>query len=205
MPIAVVAAVAGIGASIGGTVMQMKAAGKQKKAMQRQVAAQHEMTRIEAAKAAVMAQRDRVAQVREARIRRAGVIAGASNSGIGVTGGSSGVVGATSAIQSNLGHNLGTLGSMSSFAQQLSLANQREAQAQSDYLNAGQQGQMWQSIFGSVGKVAGGVGSFMGGVKGDITGGSGGNGGGELTFQNLIRNPLKQRSIFDQMIENPLR
>src|SRR5690606_28475606 len=104
MPIAVVAAVAGIGAAVGGTVMQMKAASQQKKAMRRQVNAQHEMTRIEAAKAAVMNQRERVQQVREARIRRAGVIAGASNSGIGITGGSSGVVGATSAIQSNLGY-----------------------------------------------------------------------------------------------------
>jgi|SRR5687768_4811424 len=175
MPIAVVAAVVGIGAAVGGTVMQMNAASKQKKAMKRQVAAQQEQNRIEKARAAVMAQRDRVQQVREARIRRAQVISGASNAGIGVTGGSSGVEGATSAVQSNLGYNLGTLGTMSAFADQLSAANQREANAQADFFNAGAKGQMWQSIFGAVGQVAGGVNSFMGGTKSAATSWAGGN------------------------------
>src|SRR5688572_11563280 len=119
MPIAVIAGVAAIGASVGSTVIGISAANKQKKAVQRQVAAQQEMTRIERARHAVLAQRERVQQTREARIRRASVVSSASNSGIGITGGSSGVVGATSAIQSGLGHNLGTLGSMASFAQQL--------------------------------------------------------------------------------------
>jgi hypothetical protein len=175
MPIAVVAAVAAIGATVGSTVMQMSAAKKQKKAVQRQVAAQEDQNRIERAKAAVMNQRERVQQVREARIRRAQVISGASNAGVGVTGGSSGVQGATGAVQSNLGYNLGTLGSMSSFAEQLSAANQREADAQADFFNAGAKGQMWQSIFGAVGQVAGGVNSFMGGSKSASTSWAGGN------------------------------
>lgn len=182
MPIAVVAAVVGIGAAVGGTVMQMSAASKQKKAMRRAADAQHEQNRIEAAKAAVMNQRERIQQVREARIRRASVIAGAGNAGIGVTGGSSGVEGAKSSIQSNLGYNLGTLGSMSSFAEQLSLANQREADAQADFFNQGAKGQMWQSIFGAVGQVAGGVSSFMGGAKSASTSWAGGN-----THQSIFK------------------
>jgi|SRR5687768_7440561 len=175
MPIAVVAGLVGIGASIGSTVMGISAANKQKKAVQRQVAAQQEQNRIERARQAVLNQRERVGQVREARIRRAQVIAGAGNAGIGVTGGSSGVSGATSSIQSQLGYNLGTLGSMSSFAEQLSASNQREADAQADFFNAGAKGQMWQSIFGAVGHVAGAVGEFAGGAKSGATSWAGGN------------------------------
>lgn len=181
MPMAVVAAVVGIGAAVGGTVMQMSAAKKQKRAVQRQVAAQQEQNRIERARQAVLNQRERVSQVREARIRRAQVIAGAGNAGIGITGGSSGVEGATGSIQSQLGNNLGTLGSMSSFAEQLSGANQREAQAQADFYNEGAKGQMWQSIFGAVGTVAGTVQGLNGGVKQASTSMAGGN-----TFKSIF-------------------
>lgn len=166
MPIAVVAAVVGVAASVGGTVMQMQAAKKQRKAMQRSQDAQLEQNRIEQARANVQAQRERVQQVREARIRRASVISGAGNAGVGVGTGTSSMTGATSSIQSQLGNNLGTLGQMQSFGQQLSAANQREANAASDYITAGAQGAMWQSIFGAVGKVAGTAGSFAGGMKG---------------------------------------
>lgn len=162
MPIAVVAGTIGLGAAVGSTVMGISAANKQKKAMSHMYEANQEAARIERARHAVMAQRDRVQQVREARIRRAQVISSAGNAGLSLAGGSSGISGATSSIQSQMGNNLGTLGSMSSFAQQLSLANQRSADAQSDYYKAGAQGQMWQSIFGAVGQVAGGVSDFMG-------------------------------------------
>ena len=182
MPIAVVAGLVGIGAAVGSTVMGVQAANKQKKAMQRAADAQRDQNKIESARQAVLNQRERVQQVREARIRRAQVIAGAGNAGIGVTGGSSGVTGATGAIQSQLGHNLGTLGSMSSFAEQLSLANQREADAQSDFFNAGAKGQMWQSIFGAVGQVAGAVGEFAGGAKSGSTSWAGGN-----SFQSIFK------------------
>lgn len=182
MPIAVVAGLVGIGAAVGSTVMGISAANKQKKAMSRAADAQREQNRIEAAKQAVLNQRERVQQVREARIRRAQVISSAGNAGVGITGGSSGVTGATSSIQSNLGHNLGTLGSMSSFAEQMSLANQKEADAQSDFFNAGAKGQMWQSIFGAVGQVAGAVGSFAGGAKSGATSAAGGN-----SFQSIFK------------------
>lgn len=181
MPIAVVAAVVGIGAAIGGTVMQMGAAKKQRRAIQRSVQAQQDQNRIEQARANVQAQRERVQQVREARIRRAQVISAAGNAGVGVTGGTSGMVGATSSIQSQLGQNLGTLGQMQSFGAQLSAANQREAQAQSDFAAAGAEGQMWQSIFGAVGKVAGAAGAFGGGMQG-----AGLEAGGGNTFKSIF-------------------
>lgn len=60
MPIAVVAGLASIGATIGSTMMGMSAAKKQKKAMQRQVAAQQEMNQLETARQAVLNQRERV-------------------------------------------------------------------------------------------------------------------------------------------------
>lgn len=181
MPIAIVAAVVGVAAGIGGAVMQAKAAKQQKKAMQRSQDAQLEQNRIEQARANVQAQRERVQQVREARIRRASVISSAGNAGVGVGTGTSGLSGATSSIQSQLGQNLGTLGQMQSFGEQLSVANQKEAQAQSDYITAGAQGQMWQSIFGAVGQVANTASSFGGGLKGAGTKAGGGN-----TFKSIF-------------------
>ena len=163
MPIAVVGAIAAIGATVGSTVMQMNAASKQKKAVQQQVAAQNTANQIQSAQANVMAQRDRVAQIREARIRRASVISSAGNAGIGLTG-SSGVSGATSSVQSQLGYNLGTMGTMKSFADQLSAANQQEANAQADFYNAGAKGQFWQSIFKGVAGIAGTVNGMAGGT-----------------------------------------
>jgi hypothetical protein len=184
MPIAVVAAVVGVAASIGGTVMQMGAAKKQQKAAQRQFEAQQEAQRVEQARANAIAQRDRIAQVREERIRRANVIATAGNAGIGVgptNGGSSGLSGATGSLRSQLGQNLGNLGQMSDFAAQISAANQRSAQAQSDFYTAGAKGQMWQSIFGAVSNTAGAVSTMLGGGKGAGLSAGGGN-----TFQSIF-------------------
>ena len=165
MPIAVVAAVVGVAASVAGTVTSMQAAAKQRKAMERQTAAQYEQQRIEQARANVMAQRERVQQVREARIRRGNIIASAGNAGVGMQGRTSSLTGATSSVQAQLGQNLGTLGQMQSFGQQLSAANQREANAVSDFYTAGAQGAMWQKVFGAIGKVADTAGSFSGGMK----------------------------------------
>ena len=132
----------------------MKAAKKQAKAARNMEDAQREQQRIEQARANVLAQRDRVQAVREARIRRASIISNANNAGLSLAGGSSGLSGATSSVQSQLGYNLGTMGSMQSFGAQLSAANQREADAKSSFLTAGAKGQTWQSIFGTVGGVA---------------------------------------------------
>lgn len=180
MPMAVVAAVVAVGAAVGSTVMQMNAAKQQKKASKQAFAAQQEQNRIEQARANVNANRERLQQVREARIRRASIISSAGNAGV-ASAGTSGVSGATSSVQSQLGQNLGTLGQMQSFGEQLSQANQRQAQAQSDYETAGAKGQMWQSIFGAVGQVAGVAGSFGGGMKGAGTEAAGGN-----TFKSIF-------------------
>lgn len=152
-PVAILAVVA-VAATVAGTMVQMKAAKKQQKAMKRAENAQREQQRIETARAGMLAQRDRVAAIREERIRRSNIIAGAGNAGISMAGGSSGLSGATGSTRSQLGQNLGTLGSMQSFGQQLSASNQAEADAMSDYNKAGAKGQMWQSIFGTVSNVA---------------------------------------------------
>ena len=65
MPIAVVAAVVAVGATVGSTMMQMGAAKKQKKAVQRQVAAQQEMNQLETARQAVLNQRRKLPYLRD--------------------------------------------------------------------------------------------------------------------------------------------
>lgn len=164
MPMAAIALAVGIGAAVAGTVTQMGTAKKQEKAAQRQFEAQQEAQRVEQARANMLAQRDRVAQVREERIRRANIISSAGNAGVGIgpSGGTSGLSGATGSLRSQFGQNIGTLGQMSDFAAQISSANQRAAQAQTDFYTAGAKGQMWQSIFGAVGKTAGAASSFLG-------------------------------------------
>jgi type II secretory pathway pseudopilin PulG len=166
MPLAVVAAVVGIGAAVGSTVMQMGAANKQRKAAQRSFDAEQEAQRVEQARANAIAERDRIAQVREERIRRANVIASAGNAGIGVgptNGGSSGLAGATGSLRSQLGQNLGNLGQMSNFAAQISAAHQQQMQAASDFRTARSQGAAWQGIFTSVEKVSNAASSFFSG------------------------------------------
>lgn len=184
MPMIAVAAAVAVGATVMATMSSMSAASAQKKAVKQQVAAQQEAQRIEQARANVLAQRDRVAQIREDRIRRANIIASAGNAGLGVgptNGGSSGISGATGSVRSQFGQNMGTLGQMSDFAAQITAANQREAQAQSDFYNAGAKGQMWQSIFGAVGSVAGAGMNALGGAKG-----AGMSAGGGNTFKSIF-------------------
>ncbi|SFH61264.1 hypothetical protein SAMN05216299_1356 [Nitrosospira sp. Nsp14] len=171
-PVAILAVVA-VGAAVAGTMSQMKAAKKQQKAARRMEDAQRDQQRIEQARANVLAQRDRIQAIREERIRRSDIIAGAGQAGMSLTGGSSGLAGATSSVRSQVGQNLGTLGSMQSFGEQLSASRQREADAESDYRTAGAKGQMWQSIFSTVGGVAQTGLKAMGGGAGGAAGGGG--------------------------------
>lgn len=188
MPLAAipVGIAAGIGAAaaVAGTAVSiiggMSAASKQKKAMQQAQAAQAEQQRIQQAQADAAAQRDRIQQQREARIRRAAVINSTANTGAGFAG-TSGLVGAESSIQSQLGYNIGTINQTQSFAAQISAANQREQDALGKYQKAGATGAAWQGIGSGLAQL-GSIGSnlFGGGKQTGLALGGGG------TFPNFF-------------------
>lgn len=118
--------------------------GAKKKAMRQMIAAQDRANRINQAIQASKAHQERVSQLREARIRRAQVVSGASNAGIGL--GSSGVEGAQSSIASQLAQNVGLLGQQLGFSSQLGQTNQDYAQGQYQLQKAQQKEQMWNTI-----------------------------------------------------------
>ena len=123
-------------------------ASKQKKAAKQAEAAKRETQRIEQVRADASAQKERISQQREARIRQANVISSSQGAGIGY--GSSGVQGATGSITSQFAANLGYINQAQGFAAQISNSNQREQDAIAKYNKIGAQGQMWSSVIGVV-------------------------------------------------------
>lgn len=191
MPLAALAPIAGVigaVAAVGGTAFSVmngiSTASQQKRAMQQAQQAQADQQRIEQARANAAAQRERLQQQREARIRRANVINATANTGAGMAG-TSGVVGATSSIQSQLGANIGYINQAQSFALQISAANQREQDAASSYQTAGSNGAAWQSIFSSTSHLGSiGASLFGNGRIGVKQAGLSAGGGG--TFPNFF-------------------
>lgn len=138
--------------------------GKKKKAMRQMQAAQEQQNKIQSARAQAEAHRERIRLQREARMRKAQVISGASNAGIGL--GSSGVSGATGSIQSQLGAGLGTLGQMQSFSTMLGEQNQLFAEGQYKLQKAEMQAQMWDQIGSTAMQLGMAAAGAMGGPAG---------------------------------------
>lgn len=151
-----------------GSIME---GGKQKKAMRRMAAAQEEQNKIGQARANAEAHRERIRLQREARIKRAQVISGAANAGVGLGG--SGVVGATGSITSQLGQGLGTLGQMQGFSAMLGEQNQVYANAQFQLQKSQMKEQMWNQIGSTVLQLAGTAAAAAGGpaAAGAVAGG----------------------------------
>lgn len=144
-----------VGMGAASMYMQHEAGQQAKGASERQAQAQREGQQAQERMAEVEAQRSRIAQTREARIRRAQIIASGTRGGLGV--GTSGITGATGSITSQAGSNIGTIGQTQTFAGQVSAANQRAATEQSNIFSAQTTGQFWQ-----------GVGQTFGPTRGDF-------------------------------------
>lgn len=128
--------VAAAAATAGATVYS---ANKQAKASKQAAAAQREATQAQSRSASVQAARDRMKQIREARIR-AGAIAGVAGSeGMGM--GTSGVAGSIASIGSQTGSNIGQINVTQGFSETASNALQRSADYQVE-------AQKWQMIGG---------------------------------------------------------
>jgi len=127
-------------------VSSYSAQSKAADAQQQQAQAQQEANAAQERSAKVQQQRDRLRQVREARIARARVISQASQSGLGA--GTSGLVGGTGSISSQLGSNIGAINVAQTFADEASAANQKAANfgSQANRLSAEAGG--WQALSG---------------------------------------------------------
>lgn len=129
----------------GYSAYQSYKAGKEQTKMQKQqIAMQQKATNVQAT-------RERIQAAREARIKRAQILASTSNMGLGA--GTSGVAGATSSVQSQLGANIGTSNVLTGFAEKASQYSQRAADAAS-------KGAMWQSIGNIGGTIFSNAGGF---------------------------------------------
>ena len=130
---------------------------QQAKATKKAAQAQQEATAAQGRSASVEAQRARIAQVREARIRRGQVISAGANAGMGAA--SSGIGGAVGSIASQMGENIGNIGQQQTFAEETSAALQTSADQQVKAQRWQQIGAFSQSIF----KQAGGFTTIFGG------------------------------------------
>lgn len=148
-----IAAVA-VGVSAAATVYSSN---KQAKATKQAAAAQREATAAQGRASSVEAQRARIQQVREARIRRAQVLSSGTNAGLGT--GTSGIGGAVGSIASQMGENIGTINQQQTFAQETSAALQQSA----DYQVKAQKWQMIGNFSKSIFNQAGGFTTIFGG------------------------------------------
>ena len=132
MPIAapIVGAIIGGAATVISSVMQSSA-------LEDQAAAQREATASQQRAADVQSQKERIKQIREARIRRSQIMASGINMGAGV--GTSGIGGAVGSVASQMSENIGTINQMQDFAQDTSRALQKAT-------DAGVEAAGWQMI-----------------------------------------------------------
>lgn len=130
---------------------------QQAKATKQAAAAQREATAAQGRASSVEAQRARIQQVREARIRRAQVLSSGVNAGLGT--GTSGIGGAVGSIASQMGENIGSINQQQTFAEQTSTALQQAA----DYQVKAQKWQMIGNFSQSIFNQAGGFTTIFGG------------------------------------------
>jgi hypothetical protein len=127
-------------------------------AAKKQAQAERRAQEIEQRRANALAQKEKYQQMREARIARGRVIAGAQNAGAGAIS-TSGLSGATGAIQSQLGENIGTINQMQGFSNAVSLQNQIAAKQASKQ-------QMWAGIGNIFSQITSAGTSYMGAKAG---------------------------------------
>jgi len=140
-----------------GAAATVYSANKTAKATKQAAEAQRDASAAQGRSASVEAQRARIAQVREARIRRGAVISAGANAGFGAA--SSGIGGAVGSIASQMGENIGNIGQQQTFAQETGDALQWAADQQVKAARWQQIGAFSQSIF----KQAGGFTTIFGG------------------------------------------
>lgn len=154
----------------------VKAAKKQKKALELKERVDRESNRVDKKKNALTLQREKISSLREARIKRAQIIQGTVNAGARYSGTSS-AMGATGSITSQYGQNIGMLNQFEGFGDRLSVLSQQSADALSKYNRIGAKHAAFAGMMSGIGKFGDAVGSLafggMAGAGGTAAGGSG--------------------------------
>lgn len=139
--------------SAASAVMQGVSFFQQKKATSQAAAATSRQADLQNRLNDVNAQRERVAQLREARIRRSQIITDTAGAGLGPTGTSSSV-GAIGAVTSQFASNVSSIDTQAGYGRAI-------GQAGTDAYNAMGEAKGWSDI----GKVAGSIFDYAGGFK----------------------------------------
>lgn len=149
--------ISGISALVGvfGAIGQMDAANRSNAAQQQAAAAQKEANAVQAAGQENVAAESRRQRVREARIRRAQVIAASENAG---TNQSSGQIGAVGALSTNLAGLLGNSLGEGATNRGINAANQRSA----DFMGIARQAEQDGATIGAwTNTIQSGLGGFQ--------------------------------------------
>jgi len=144
-------AVAAVGLAISAfsTIKQIEASNDAAKGAKRQSEAAKKAEEARSRQSEVEAQRLRIQQAREGRIRRAQVISATGNEGLGFSG-TSGSVGAISSITSQIGSNIGFINQKQGFANEISGFNLEAANQAGKIAQANAKGASFQAL-GNVG------------------------------------------------------
>lgn len=134
-----------IGAAVIGAAATIYSGQQQAKAAKQQAAAQREATAAQQKMAGAQAAKERLSQIREARMRAGAIASAAGSSGMGQA--SSGVAGSISSIGSQTASNIGSINVQEGFAEMASVANQRAADAQAKQMKWQAIGNIGQTIF----------------------------------------------------------
>lgn len=158
MGIETIIGIASLATGVAGAVAQKqaqdKAASAQKKSAAEQAKARQEQQAGQAAQAA----QERRAQIREERARRARILQSSENTGVGI---SSGSLGATGSLATELGANLGANLGAQQRANNISSFNQNAA----DYLSSAQSHINTANTWGQVGSLSTSIFNSVGGFK----------------------------------------
>jgi hypothetical protein len=141
-----------------GTMQQQGAMGDMQDAENNRIAAANKVAESEQRQSDVAAQRARVAQVREARIRAAQVTASLSQAG---GAGTSSLATGAGTIGTQMGANIGFINTQQSFAGEQSAANKEYGKAASDVYTAQNEMQGWSSVSALGKEISGGAGTAI--------------------------------------------
>lgn len=134
-----------IAGAVVGAAVNVYSANKQAGAAKQQAAAQREATAAQQKMAGASAAKERLAQIRQGRMKGGAITAAAGASGMGQS--TSGVAGSISSIGSQTASNIGQINVQEGFAELASRANQRAADAQVKQAKWQAIGQVGQTIF----------------------------------------------------------
>jgi hypothetical protein len=121
--------------------------------MKKKEALDRENRRIDQKRTQLKTQQTKLRAFREARIKRGALVQGAANAGV-QSSGTSGIQGGTASITSQLGQNIGQLGSFSNFSSKISDLSQQSADALSKFNRIGSKADTLNSIFKGVSTIA---------------------------------------------------